>query len=241
MKRNILYTILSCLLSLSIHAQDKMKVYLIPGQGSDCRIYKNLQFDARFDTVHINYITPLPLESMTAYAHRLSVQIDTTETFCIIGVSLGGMLATEMTDFMHPKKVIVISSATDSTEIPALYQFFNKHPIHRYIPSSVFKYSTFIMQPLYEPDRKLERATCNAMIAEKEDVFIKYATEMIVSWKRTPEQNENKTIIHIHGSADNTLPIESIKADYIIPGGSHMMALTQADTISVIINKELLK
>ena len=218
-----------------------MKVYLIPGQGSDCRIYKNLQFDARFDTVHINYITPLPLESMTAYAHRLSAQIDTTETFCIIGVSLGGMLATEMTDFMHPKKVIVISSATDSTEIPALYQFFNKHPIHRYIPSSVFKYSTFIMQPLYEPDRKLERATCNAMIAEKEDVFIKYATEMIVSWKRTPEQNVNKNIIHIHGDADNTLPIEAIKADYIIAGGSHMMALTQADTISVIINKELLK
>lgn len=216
-------------------------MYLIPGQGSDCRIYKNIQFDESFDTVHINYITPLPLESMTAYAHRLSAQIDTTEAFCIIGVSLGGMLATEMTDFIHPKKVIVISSATDSTEIPALYQFFNKHPIHRYIPSSVFKYSTFIMQPLYEPDRKLERATCNAMIADKEDVFIKYATEMIVSWKRKPEQNVNKNIIHIHGDADNTLPIEAIKADYIIAGGSHMMALTQADTISVIINEELLK
>ncbi len=220
-------------------AQQTMRVYLIPGQGSDYRIYKNIQFDAHLDTIHVHYITPLPFESMSAYAKRLSAQIDTTTPFYIIGVSLGGMLATEMYDIVHPQKIIVISSATDSTEIPEMYQFFHQYPLHRYIPASVFKYSSFIMQPMYEQDRALERATCNAMLWDKEKIFVKRATEMIVSWQRKPVDNTGKNIIHIHGDNDNTLPIKNITADYIIPGGSHMMVLTKADEISPIINKEL--
>lgn len=220
-------------------AQQTMRVYLIPGQGSDYRIYKNIQFDAHIDTIHVDYITPLPFESMSAYAKRLSAQIDTTTPFYIIGVSLGGMLATEMYDIVHPQKIIVISSATDSTEIPEMYQFFHQYPLHRYIPASVFKYSSFIMQPMYEQDRALERATCNAMLWDKEKIFVKRATEMIVSWQRKPVDNTGKNIIHIHGDNDNTLPIKNITADYIIPGGSHMMVLTKADEISPIINKEL--
>jgi pimeloyl-ACP methyl ester carboxylesterase len=240
MRRGVLILMLVVIGKL-IAAQQVTRVYLIPGQGSDYRIYKNIQFDEQFDTIHIQYITPLPLESMHDYAQRLSAQIDTTTPFYIIGVSLGGMLATEMYDIVHPEKIIVISSATDSTEIPTMYQFFNEYPVHRYIPASVFKYSTFIMQPIYEPDRKLERTTCNAMINDKELVFIKRATEMIVGWQRAPEDNVGKQIIHIHGDNDHTLPINNIKCDYIIPAGSHMMALTQAAAISEIINKELLK
>lgn len=224
-----------------IAAQQPTRVYLIPGQGSDYRIYKNIQFDEEFDTIHIHYITPLPLESMYEYAKRLSAQIDTTTPFYIIGVSLGGMLATEMYDMVHPQKIIVISSATDSTEIPDMYQFFHHYPLHRYIPASVFKYSSFIMQPMYEPDRALERATCNAMLWDKEKIFVKRATEMIVTWQRKPEDNVGKNIIHIHGDNDNTLPIKNITADYIIPGGSHMMALTKATAVGAIINKELKK
>jgi pimeloyl-ACP methyl ester carboxylesterase len=222
-----------------VTAQQTARVYLIPGQGSDYRIYKNIQFDAHLDTVHVHYITPLPLESMFAYAKRLSAQIDTTTPFYIIGVSLGGMLATEMYDVVHPQKIIVISSATDSTEIPEMYQFFHQYPIHRYIPASVFKYSSFIMQPMYEPDRALERATCNAMLWDKEKIFVKRATEMIVSWQRKPDDNVGKNIIHIHGDNDHTLPIKNITSDYIIPGGSHMMVLTKAADVGAIINKEL--
>lgn len=221
--------------------QQLSRVYLIPGQGSDYRIYKNLQLEEQFDTIHIHYITPLPLESMQDYAIRLCAQIDTTTPFYIIGVSLGGMLATEMYDMVHPEKIIVISSATNATEIPNMYQFFNHYPLHRYIPASIFKYSTFIMQPLFEPDRKMERTTCNAMINEKELVFIKRATEMIVGWQRTPEDNTGKNIIHIHGDQDNTLPLSNISSEYIIQGGSHMMVLTRGAEISAIINSELKK
>ncbi len=222
-------------------AQQLTRVYLIPGQGSDYRIYNNIQFDEQFDTIHIHYITPLPLESMTAYAKRLSVQIDTTTPFYIIGVSLGGMIACELTDIIKPEKVIIISSADNATEIPELYHFFSNYPLHAIIPSSVFKYSTFIMQPLYEPDRKLERSICNAMIWDKDGIFIKRATAMIVGWNRTAEANQGKNIIQIHGDLDHTIPIGNVKADYVIEGGSHMMTLTKGNEVTAIINTTLLK
>lgn len=241
MKRGLFFISLIILCISVAYAQSKPTVYLIPGQGSDYRIFNNIQIDENFDTVFIHYMAPKPYETMHEYALRLSTQIDTTLTFYILGVSLGGMLSCELADILHPEKVIIISSASNKSEIPTMYRFFRNFPVHEYIPANVFKYATFIMQPLYEHDRKLERSTCNAMIWEKDPVFIKRATEMIVNWNRTAEQNENLNIVHIHGDDDHTLPLANVKADYIIENGSHMMTLTKGKAISAIINSELLK
>jgi surfactin synthase thioesterase subunit len=67
---------------------------------------------------------------MYSYAKKLSHQIDTTQPFILIGVSLGGMLATEMTDFIQPEKTIIISSAKNKYELPHRYRFQNIVPIY---------------------------------------------------------------------------------------------------------------
>ncbi len=239
MQKSKLYILLLLLNSFTIHAQNTIKVYLIPGQGSDTRIYKNISFNEDIDTVHIKYPMPLQDETMHQYAERIAEQIDTTEQFSIIGVSLGGMIACELTDILHPQKIILISSASCSEEIPQMYKFFKKFPIYKDISPAVFRYSGFILQPLYEPDRKLEKETCVNMLQDKDALFLKRAVQLIVSWDRIENDNYNKNIVHIHGDIDNTLPIENVKADYIISGGSHMMTLTKAEEISLIINKEL--
>ncbi|MFI5171641.1 MAG: hypothetical protein ACHQFW_04580 [Chitinophagales bacterium] len=241
MIRGFVFILVFYLISVDLFSQEHLKVYLIPGQGSDERIFKNLVWDEFIDTVHIKYELPLVNETMEEYAVRISKQIDTTEKFAIIGVSLGGMIACELADIIQPEKAIIISSASSSEEIPAMYKFFKRFPVHQEISSSIFKYSTFILQPLYEPDRSLEKETCVNMIHDKDALFIKRAVNLIVSWNRKEADNKNKPIVHIHGDADNTLPVENIEADYIITNGSHMMTLTRADTLSVIINLELEK
>lgn len=53
--------------------QLKPIVYLIPGQGADARLYKNLQIDSTFETKHINYFTPEKDSTMHDFAKALAV------------------------------------------------------------------------------------------------------------------------------------------------------------------------
>jgi len=215
-------------------AQEKKPVvYFIPGQGADFRLFKNLKIDSIFKTKHIEYFTPEKGMDMTDYAKALSVQIDTTRTFYLVGVSLGGMLATEMGEFLNPKKIIVISSAKNRNEFPFRYRFQKTIPLFKIVPSGLVKLGAQILQPIVEPASRIEKATCKAMLKAKDKVFLKRTIKMILEWERIEYRED---IIHIHGSNDHTIPSRNVKFDYLIEGGSHMMVLVRAEVIGDIVN-----
>lgn len=220
------------LLVFSMVSAQKHTVYLIPGQGADARLYKNLKLDTAFQVKHIKYFTPDKDWDMETYARELSKQIDNSEIFSIVGVSLGGMLATEMADFLNPEKVIVISSAKSRREFPGRYRFQEKIPVHRIVPGFVIKAGARILQPLVEPDRNKDKATFKSMLRNKDPQFLKRTTTMILTWERV---NYNDKIVHIHGDSDRTLPAKNINYDYLVEDGSHMMVLTRGELISEIV------
>jgi len=114
------------MLFLSANSMGKTKIYLIPGQGSDERIYSKIEFSGNYEVVHIKYVMPDENENMSAYAQRLAQQIKEEDGFILIGVSLGGMLASEIAEITNPEEVIIISSAKNSTELPKRYNFQKK-------------------------------------------------------------------------------------------------------------------
>jgi hypothetical protein len=59
---------------------------------------------------------------------------------------------------------------------------------------------------------------------------------MIVGWERI---SNSKPIVHIHGTKDHTLPFKNVKPTHTVVGGSHMMTLTRAKEINVLLDKEL--
>ena len=229
--------IFSLVIFSNIIAQNsKPKLYIIPGQGSDYRIFKYFKFD-NFDTVNIKYIIPDRHETMQTYAHKLATQIDTSSEYSIIGVSLGGMLAVEMSEFLNPKKVIIISSAKNRTELPFRYKFMRYFPINKIFGGFFIKTMAPIAQKIVEPDSKNNRETFKAMLKSKNKKFMKRSVNMIINWKR---KTNTKNIIHIHGDSDHTIPLRNIKnPNYIIKNGSHMMTLTQGPIIIKIVNKFL--
>jgi len=214
-------------------------LYLLPGQGSDKRLFKNLDFDKNeFRIKHVKYVIPEKKEDFKSYARRLSSQIDTSTPYYLIGVSFGGMIATEMSDFLNPEKVIIISSAKSRSEIRGLYKFQKYFPIYKIIPKWLIKQGSFIAQPIFEPDRKKEKVTCNAMLKAKDALFLKRASGLIINWER---ESSNEKIIHIHGDNDNTLPIKNIQYDFLVENGSHMMTLTRPHVIQELIDLILAK
>lgn len=234
--KTLLYTIaliFSCMIS-----QAQTTVYLIPGQGGDERLFNNLQLDDVYQIKHIDYELPDEGSSMKDYAEQLSKQIDTSEPFIVIGVSLGGMLASEIHDIVHPEKTIIISSAQSSLDLPKRYKLQQKVPLYKLVSGKVARWSAFVLQPIVEYDRNKEKETFKAMLTDKDPEFLARTIPMIMEWDKT---TRSEGLIQIHGSRDSTIPVKNVNCDYLVEDGSHMMVLTEGEKISDLVKEILLK
>ena len=219
-----------------LSGQDTL-VYLFPGQGSDERLFKNLELPEGYDTVHVSYPVPSKGDDMYRYALRLLPEIDTGAPFVLLGVSLGGMICTELADIISPVHTILVSSAKTHLELPDRYTFNRSVPLNRIVPKGLIKASARILQGIVEPDRKHDKETFKSMLKEKDPLYLKRTVEMITHWKRT---TYSERIVHIHGNNDHTIPVKNVKVDYLVEDGSHMMMITRAEEINGLI-KEILQ
>lgn len=232
-----IFTVLFCWAITFSNAQQKTDVYLFPGQGSDCRIFSKLEFDTSKYKVHcFDYGVPPENESLSDFAMRLSEEIDTTRSFVLIGVSLGGMFCTEIAHVLNPEKTIIISSAKTMDELPRKYTVQRKYQLFKIIPDHWYKKGALLLQPIVEPDRRNEKETFVSMLNRKSPLYFKRTVEMLIHWNRT---SCSENIIHIHGAKDNTIPIDELSINYVIEEGSHMMTLTRANEINALLKKIL--
>jgi pimeloyl-ACP methyl ester carboxylesterase len=218
--------------------QQKTTVCFFPGQGSDKRIFDSLTIDTSFRLQYIAYGTPPKHCTLHEYAKQLSVQIDTTQKFILVGVSLGGMICVELCDIVKPEKVILISSAANRDELPIRYRFQRVIPLYKLFPGFVLLGGAKMLQPIVEPDRKKNKSTFKKMLGAKNPVYMKRTIGLITHWDRT---SNSRNIIRIHGTKDHTIPIRNIPdPGHVVSHGSHMMTLTRAKEISDILNRVLM-
>lgn len=229
--KRIVFCFSLCLTNYWLLAQTK--IYLIPGQGSDYRVFEKLTFPDGYVTEVLEIPTPEKGETLEELAARFIPRIDTTQPFILIGQSLGGMICTELSTMLKPEKTILISSAKCRAELPAQYRFQRQIPLNKITPRGFYYFGAQVAQPIFEPDRKQEKETFKSMLKAKNSVYMKRSVDVIVNWSRT-EIPPN--IIHIHGDNDHTLPIKNIEYNYLISNGSHMMVLTRAEEVSKIIS-----
>lgn len=227
-----LFFILFISIPIISFSKEKINVYFFSGQGSDSRIFSKLTLDSNYYLVNIVMPDPEYNESITEYAQSLIPQIDTSKSYIFIGVSLGGMVCSELADILKPEKVIIISSAKCRNELPGLYKFQKFVPINKIVPKGTIKVGAQMLQPLVEPDRRKNKIIFKSMLKNKSAAFFKGSSNMIVNWDK---ETYNKDIIHIHGTKDHTLPIRNVDADYVLKGGSHMMTLTRGEELNELI------
>jgi pimeloyl-ACP methyl ester carboxylesterase len=236
MKSALTFVVL--LVTLSSFSQVKKIIYCFPGQGSDRRIFDSLTINPDYEIKVIEYGTPEKHATMHSFARQLAGQIDTTRNFILLGVSLGGMICSELSEIVKPEKTILISSAKNRGELPLRYKLQRAIPLYKLMPGSVLRAGAKMLQPIVEPDRNKNKETFKSMLGSKKSTYMRRTIELIIGWNRTA----NSTFLyHIHGTNDHTLPIRHIKPTDVIEGGSHMMTLTRADEVSVLVNKILEK
>ncbi len=213
-------------------------LYLLSGMGADERIFRHLSFPADYTVHYLDWLTPIPDETFSAYAARMAARIE-HEHVTLVGVSFGGMLSLEIARLRPVQKVILISSIKTTGEKPAYLAWVRK---------------TGLLQLLRLPDsiiftrrKGLVKLFLNAETAEEHELlaeymkktaygYLRWGIREVVNW-----QNDfvPSSLVHIHGGKDKTFPLKLVKADYIIATGGHFMVYNRAAEINEILKKEL--
>ena len=207
-------------------------LYLIPGTGADHRFFSRLQLDV--NTQVIKWTEWGNAQTIREYAEVLSLQINTEEPFGILGVSFGGMLAVEMSKFLDPEKLILISSAKSYKELPIIVRISRRVGVHYLITPWLIKIIPFAGK-IFGVSKK-DKRFFDKMIDETPKGHLKKTIRSILHWKNTVIPSE---VIHIHGSQDKVIPIKKIQRPTAIEGGGHFMLYNMADQVGEIINEYL--
>lgn len=213
-----------------------MNIYLISGLGADRRAFNQLTFRSGVKLHFLDWIEPLTHETMHAYAKRLAQKIDTTEPFSIIGLSFGGMLASEISTFLNPQKVILLSSVNNYNELPLYYRWAAMLGIHQLLPSRPGQSSNFLLNWLFGLKTENDAALLSDVLKNTDPVFSRWAIHALLTWNR--KQTDDK-VIRIHGDRDRVLPVTVFKPHCLVKKGGHLIVMTHAAEVSALLDRAL--
>jgi pimeloyl-ACP methyl ester carboxylesterase len=213
-----------------------MTIYFISGLGADKRVFKKLSLPSHFEIKHVEWIPNTKNESLVDYTKRLLTQIDTSKPFSLVGLSFGGMVATELAKITKPKQVIIISSVSTSKQIPWYFKIHRVTNFLRVLPPKLLKTPNRFLYWIFGTKNEEQKELLTQIMYDTDVVFLKWAVSKIVRWNN---KHKAEGLYHIHGTADKIFPIKFIKPDIEIIGGGHFMVYDKHEEISKILAERL--
>jgi esterase/lipase len=209
-------------------------IYCISGLGADERIFKKLAIN----NANLIFLPWAPFDKhdeLACYAQKMASQIPEKNP-TILGLSFGGMLATEIAKQMPVKRVFLVSSAKtrkEVGEVSSTLEFLLKKNL---IPFKLFKKPNQILYNQFGAETAEDKQLLAEIMKDTDTRFLGWALNAILDWNNTTVPAD---IIHIHGTADNIIRPAFVEANYWISNGTHMMVYDKAENVSAIIQKHL--
>lgn len=220
----------------------EMKIYCVPGLANDKRVFDKLSpLLLSQDITFLEHIPPAhPTESMKDYARRLSAGIkDFQEDSVIIGMSLGGLIAVELSKTLPMKKVFLVSTIKHPNEFPWQIKMLKNLPLDKVqLPAWLIRKSLKPVAWLLGVTNSTGRDHLQSMIDSASEDHIAWAQYAAANWDNRLIPNH---YVHIHGTKDEIFPAAYVRASHFIEGGNHYMIMERAKEVAKIINAELEK
>ena len=209
-------------------------VYIFSGLGADKRVFQKMDF-SEYNATFIEWILPNKTENIESYAKKLTEQIK-HEKPILIGLSFGGIIATEIAKLIETEKIILIASAKTETEIPNYFRIAGKMKLHKLLPTKLMKMPNIFSFWFFGTENRNEKKILTEILKDTDEKFLKWAIDKIVTWKN---EIEHKNVIHIHGTADRILPINYVNCQIKVKNGGHFMTLNKAKELDEIVKREI--
>lgn len=215
----------------------KVNVYFISGMCYSCTVFDDIQLPKGYNKIYLEWTVPSFGESLVDYSHKMAEKIDTTSPFILVGYSFGGVIVQEMSFFLSPEKVILISSFKQEQEIPMLFRAAKRMNLADKIPLRVYASTDFITEVFNRFVYHMSTSELVDIMTFIDPYYIKWSVEQIVNWS---PRSRCKSLYHIHGTEDQIFPCELVTNAFPVTGGDHLMILKKAGIISFILNGILL-
>jgi len=214
-----------------------MKVYFISGLAADSRVFKYMKLPHGFEAVYLEWFAPLPNETLEEYAMRMAQCIDSAEPFGLIGLSMGGMIASVIAKKFPPATLVLLSSIPVSDHLPGYFRVAGSLHLHKAVPIGLVK-SMARAKRWFTVETNEDKKMLHQIIQESDNHFIRWAMGAILKWKSIDLPKHTYT--HIHGTRDEVLPVRFTKPTHIIKKAGHLMVLTNAREVNRIIGEALM-
>ena len=182
---------------------------MIAGMGADTRIYNNIELPEDYDIIPVDWIEAHKTDTLQTYAQKLIYQYDIKSKDIVVGNSLGGMLAIEITKKINLKKTILISSIKTIGEAPGYYKLFQAVPIYKIIPEKLLTSTGFLIKPVFGNMSDADLWLFKDMLQNTTTTLLKWAMGAALNW-------DNETVplnvYHIHGDADRVFPLKTFSS-----------------------------
>lgn len=211
-----------------------MTIYAIPGLGTTEKLYVNTTVK-NVEIIILDWPIAEKGDTMRTYARKFLPEINTDKPFCLMGVSFGGMLCTELSNIISPQKIFLISTSKTRQELPWFIKLLKHIPIHKIISEKSHRKMAYQGRWIIGFGRAYIPEFLG-MVNSMNEHYFKNCINIIVNWKG---KQSPKNCIHIHGDDDRLLSHKNVKSDYTISKGSHAMIVFQAEEINKIIEKEI--
>jgi hypothetical protein len=206
------------------------KIYCLGGLVKDDQIFQNINPEG-IELVHIKYVKPLKGESISKYSKRLFKKLKLPKKYQLLGVSFGGMIATEFVKIRRPEKLYLVSTISHVTQVPLKFRIALLLKLHKIFPRSLSKYKKFISRHLTGIKKKSDQIHINKLLSQMDIEFLKWALESLYKWKNTFVPNA----IRIHGTKDRIIPYRG-NVDFPIKDGSHFIMTNRREEIAKILS-----
>jgi pimeloyl-ACP methyl ester carboxylesterase len=210
------------------------KIYCITGLGADHRFFGKLRITG-YDLIPVPWVKADDADTLPTYAMKMYKAIQEPAPV-IIGLSFGGMLATEIKKQVPAATVILVSSAKTIDEIG--YDNFLFKAISRMgvIPESWFVTPFPFILDLLGAQTEAEKSEFRQMMASGDPDFVKWCVNSILHWEN---REVPSGIFHIHGTDDKVIWPTWVHPDVWIEDGSHIMIYNRADEVAAHIKQHL--
>ncbi|HPE83623.1 MAG TPA: alpha/beta hydrolase [Aequorivita sp.] len=207
---------------------EKTHVYFVPGLAAGSEIFRNIKLPEKYEIHILEWLIPENNESLQAYAKRMAFRVKEKDSI-LVGVSFGGVVVQEMTDFLKLKKLIIISSVKTRSELPRRMKLASFTKAYKLIPTSLVLSVEDLTKFSIGPKTKKRLSLYQQYLHVRDKQYLDWALEKMVNWSR---KEKIKNVVHIHGDKDMVFPIKYIEGCIVIKGGTHIMILNKGREIS---------
>ena len=212
-----------------------LNVYLIPGMGADHRLYERVRIE--HGNVHFLNWKPHGKSRTLAEYSEIMASYVTTQNNVIVGSSMGGMMAVELSRIVKPLSTILLSAPTGWHEFPPLLRAVHRTRIqHVLSPKQVLSVSWLADTFMGFKDDN-HRVLFYEMLRGNGKEFMHFSVKAILDWRNTEPPRGD--YIQIVGSKDKLFKTHRMNNPIVLEGSGHFTTFEKANELTVIINNYL--